>query len=83
MQLTYQSITAFVAFALFSCATAAPASEAAAGAAAWADPSDCHRFYECPAGGAPVLKTCGPGTAYQEKTQVCDFEHLVASCWRH
>lgn len=86
MQFTYQSITAFVAFALFSSATAAPApaSEVAAGgAAAWADPWDCHRFWECPAGGTPVLKTCGPGTAFQEKTMVCDYEHLVASCWRH
>lgn len=83
MQFSYQSITAIMAFVLFNSATAAPTSEVAAGAVAWADPLDCHKFYECPAGGAPVHKTCGPGTAFQEETSVCDYEHLVASCWRH
>jgi hypothetical protein len=30
-----------------------------------------------------VLKTCGPGTAFQASTSVCDYERHVASCWRH
>ncbi|KAL2837949.1 hypothetical protein BJY01DRAFT_251180 [Aspergillus pseudoustus] len=49
----------------------------------WADPSDCHKFWECAAGGNPVRKTCGPGTAYSEKLGVCDFEGNVPSCRRH
>lgn len=80
MHFTYQAINAIAAFMLFSSVTAAPVSEVAIGAAAWADPLDCHRFYECPVGGKPVLKTCGPGTAFQASTMVCDYEHLVASC---
>ena len=83
MHFTYQMINSFMAFVLFTSVTAAPASEIAAGAVAWADPQDCHRFYECPVGGKPVLKTCAPGTAFQSKTSVCDYEHLVASCWHH
>ncbi|KAJ5949394.1 hypothetical protein N7454_000978 [Penicillium verhagenii] len=84
MQFSYQMITSFMAFVLFNSATAAPVVDAAAGAVAWADPQDCHRFFECPAGGTPVLKTCGPGTAFQASTSVCDYEHNVASCWwRH
>jgi hypothetical protein len=83
MQFSYQTISAFMALVLFNSATAAPTFEAAAAPVAWADPWDCHKFYECPAGGTPVHKTCGPGTAFQEKTLVCDYEHLVASCRRH
>ncbi|KAJ6017322.1 hypothetical protein N7451_000701 [Penicillium sp. IBT 35674x] len=86
MQFSYQMITTFMAFVLFNSVGAAPVvdgTDAAAGAAAWADPTDCHRFYECPPGGKPVLKTCGPGTAFQAQTSVCDYEHLVASCWHH
>ncbi|KAJ5338905.1 hypothetical protein N7541_010877 [Penicillium brevicompactum] len=81
MHFAYQAINAVVSFMLFSSVTAAPVTEVAAGAVAWADPQNCHRFYECPVGGTPVLKTCGPGTAFQAKTSVCDYEHLVASCW--
>ncbi|KAJ5753522.1 uncharacterized protein N7511_007675 [Penicillium nucicola] len=83
MQFTYQTISTFVAFVLFSAVNAAPVSEVAAGAVAWADPADCHKFYECPSGGTPVLKTCGPGTAFQARTSVCDYEYNVASCWHH
>ncbi|KAJ5637850.1 hypothetical protein N7490_007729 [Penicillium lividum] len=87
MQFSYQMITTFMAFVLFNSATAAPAVDevnaANNGRVAWADPSDCHRFFECPAGEKPVLKTCGPGTAFQASTSVCDFEYNVASCWHH
>lgn len=83
MQFTYRNINALMAFTFFTSVAATPVSNGAAGAVAWADPLNCHRFYECPAGGKPVLKTCGPGTAFQAKTSVCDFEHLVESCWRH
>ncbi|KAJ6128228.1 hypothetical protein N7471_009445 [Penicillium samsonianum] len=86
MHFTYQTISTLVAFVLFNSVTAAPATEVtnvAAGAVAWADPTNCHRFYECPAGGTPVLKTCGPGTAFQAKYSICDYEHLVASCRHH
>ena len=92
MQFSYQMITTFMAFVLFNSVGAAPVvdgadvvegADIAAGNAAWADPTDCHRFYECPPGGKPVLKTCGPGTAFQSQTSVCDYEHLVASCWHH
>lgn len=89
MKFTYQTISTFVAFVLFTSVTAAPASEAvevvevAAGAVAWADPRDCHRFYECPVGGTPVLKTCGPGTAFQARNSICDYESKVESCWHH
>lgn len=82
MKFSYQTITTFIAIVLFGSATAAPASETAAGAmVTWPDSQDCHKFYECTDGGKPVLKSCGPGTAFQEKTGVCDYEHLVASCW--
>ncbi|KAJ5777695.1 hypothetical protein N7520_000941 [Penicillium odoratum] len=93
MQFSYQMITTFMAFVLFNSATAAPAVDAvdavdevnaaANGRATWADPQDCHRFFECPAGEKPVLKTCGPGTAFQASTGVCDYEYNVASCWHH
>lgn len=83
MQFIYQPINAMMAFILFTAVTATPVSDTAKGAVAWADPENCHRFYECPAGGKPVLKTCGPGTAFQAKYSVCDFEHLVESCRRH
>lgn len=82
MQPTYHTISALAALMLITSAAAVPA-PAVAAAAAWPDPQDCHRFYECPVGGKPVLKTCGPGTAFQQATSVCDYEHLVASCWHH
>ncbi|KAL3456147.1 hypothetical protein BJX64DRAFT_294395 [Aspergillus heterothallicus] len=47
---------------------------------AWPDTSDCHKFYECAAGGIAVRKSCGPGTAYSPATGVCDFEWKVKSC---
>ncbi|OKP14535.1 hypothetical protein PENSUB_13887 [Penicillium subrubescens] len=83
MQFIYNSMNAIMACILFSAVTATPISDTAAGAVAWADPENCHRFYECPVGGKPVLKTCGPGTAFQTKTSVCDYEYLVESCWHH
>jgi hypothetical protein len=83
MQFSYRVFDAFMALVLITPVIAVPISDAAAGAVAWADPQDCHRFYECPAGGKPVLKTCGPGTAFQAKTSVCDYERLVESCWNH
>lgn len=89
MQFAFRTLNAFVALILMTPVIAVPLSttadtaDTAAGAVAWADPQDCHRFYECPVGGKPVLKTCGPGTAFQASTSVCDYEHLVESCWRH
>lgn len=83
MQFTHLAFDAIMALILMSPVIAVPVSTAATGAVAWADPQDCHRFYECPVGGKPVLKTCGPGTAFQAKTSVCDYQYLVESCWRH
>lgn len=40
----------------------------------WPDPFDCHSFFECAAGGHPVRKTCGPGTAYCWEVGVCVHE---------
>ncbi|KAL4885925.1 hypothetical protein BJY04DRAFT_214123 [Aspergillus karnatakaensis] len=53
--------------------------------AAWPDSHDCHSFWECGAGGIPVRKTCGPGTAYSPSIGVCDYEYKVPSChhWGH
>ncbi|KAL5335317.1 hypothetical protein BJX70DRAFT_375538 [Aspergillus crustosus] len=50
--------------------------------AAWPDRHDCHNFFECGAGGIPVRKTCGPGTAYSPKIGVCADEYKVPSCHR-
>ncbi|KAJ8725925.1 hypothetical protein PYW08_004108 [Mythimna loreyi] len=39
-------------------------------------PSDCTKFYECAPSG-PVLKSCGPGTLYNNVTMVCDWPFNV------
>ncbi|KAL4995882.1 hypothetical protein BDV10DRAFT_187608 [Aspergillus recurvatus] len=51
--------------------------------AAWPDHHDCHKFFECAAGGIPVRKACGPGTAYNAEIGVCDYEWKVHSCQAH
>ncbi|KAL4746522.1 hypothetical protein BDW72DRAFT_210363 [Aspergillus terricola var. indicus] len=64
--------------------TAAPAPGASCHVGAvWPDLNDCHRFFECAAGGHPVRKTCGPGTAYSPDIGVCDYEWKVRSCRAH
>uniref|UniRef100_A0A2I9LNV1 Chitinase n=1 Tax=Centruroides hentzi TaxID=88313 RepID=A0A2I9LNV1_9SCOR len=40
------------------------------------DPADCQKFYNCNNGKAAQL-TCGPGTVFSEKLQVCDFPNNV------
>ncbi|CAH0701554.1 unnamed protein product [Spodoptera exigua] len=40
-------------------------------------PSDCTKFYECAPDG-PVLKSCGPGTMYNNVTMICDWPDSVA-----
>ncbi|KAL2849298.1 hypothetical protein BJX68DRAFT_267150 [Aspergillus pseudodeflectus] len=50
---------------------------------AWPDKDDCRKFWECAAGGIPVRKSCGPGTAYSPELGVCDYEWKVRSCRRH
>lgn len=44
------------------------------------DPDSCSSFYHCqegPNGITWVKKDCGPGTFYNPKVQVCDFEENV------
>ncbi|GIJ91792.1 hypothetical protein Asppvi_010765 [Aspergillus pseudoviridinutans] len=79
MHFIYQAVSALAASLLFSSATAATAY--CRDGQAWPDSSDCHNFYECASGGAPVLKTCGPGTAYCPTTGVCVNEETVPSCF--
>ncbi|KAL4771209.1 hypothetical protein BDW60DRAFT_208462 [Aspergillus nidulans var. acristatus] len=50
---------------------------------AWPGKVDCRKFWECAAGGIPVCKSCGPGTAYSPELGVCDYEWKVQSCRRH
>ncbi|CAG9133187.1 unnamed protein product [Plutella xylostella] len=38
----------------------------------WPHDSDCSQFYQC-SNGAPVEHSCGPGTHFNQKIQVCDF----------
>ncbi|KAL3480905.1 hypothetical protein BJX99DRAFT_254232 [Aspergillus californicus] len=67
--------------ALLATSTAIPTRDGKCNVGAvWADAHDCHNFYECAAGGIPVRKSCGPGTAYSPKTGVCDYEWRVQSC---
>lgn len=41
-----------------------------------ADPFDCSQFIHCHHGRAEIKK-CSPGTRYDDKIQVCNWEHLV------
>jgi hypothetical protein len=50
---------------------------------AWPDKVDCRKFWECAAGGIPVRKSCGPGTAYSAELGVCEHESKVQSCHHH
>ncbi|KAF7179919.1 hypothetical protein CNMCM7691_008971 [Aspergillus felis] len=77
MQFTLQALSVFAASLLFSAVSAAPQCQPGN---AWPDVHDCHNFFECAAGGIPVLKTCGPGTAYCPVTGVCDYEFKIPSC---
>ncbi|GFF72091.1 hypothetical protein IFM61392_02671 [Aspergillus lentulus] len=79
MHFIYQALSALAASLLFSSATAGIAYCKVG--EAWPDSFNCHNFYECAAGGAPVLKTCGPGTAYCPTTGVCVQEETVPSCF--
>ncbi|KAL5041567.1 hypothetical protein BDW71DRAFT_201263 [Aspergillus fruticulosus] len=70
---------------LVSPITAAPTPGASCHVGAvWPDHHDCHNFFECAAGGIPVRKTCGPGTAYSAEIGVCDYEWKGKShSWAH
>ncbi|KAL4871342.1 hypothetical protein BDV12DRAFT_194409 [Aspergillus spectabilis] len=78
MHFPYQALTLFAASLLLSTASAAATCNVGS---AWPDKHDCHSFFECGAGGIPVRKTCGPGTAYSPKIGVCDYEYKVPSCY--
>ncbi|KAL4893727.1 MFS general substrate transporter [Aspergillus ambiguus] len=54
---------------LFSQALAHP--EPCNGRDVWADPTDCHAFYQCGGNNMAIRKTCGPGTAYHHDTKSC------------
>ncbi|KAL6232461.1 hypothetical protein BDW75DRAFT_242927 [Aspergillus navahoensis] len=69
-------------FSILATAAPAPGGSCHVGAA-WPDHHDCHNFFECAAGGIPVRKTCGPGTAYSPEIGVCDYEWKVRSCKHH
>ncbi|EIT74464.1 hypothetical protein AO1008_04095 [Aspergillus oryzae 100-8] len=78
--------TSFKALAIFAAsffAFSAAAHPSCETGAVWADPHDCHSFFECAAGGIPVRKTCGPGTAYNSRFGICDYEEKVRSCHGH
>ncbi|KAK6819256.1 hypothetical protein RU639_008100 [Aspergillus parasiticus] len=78
--------TSFKALAIFAAsffAFSAAAHPSCKTGAVWADPHDCHSFYECAAGGISVRKTCGPGTAYNSRFGICDYEEKVRSCHGH
>ncbi|GFF34695.1 collagen-like protein 6, partial [Aspergillus udagawae] len=77
MQFTLKALSVLAASLLFSAVSAVPQCQPGN---AWPDVHDCHNFYECAAGGIPVLKTCGPGTAYCPVTGVCDYEFKIPSC---
>ncbi|CBF89361.1 hypothetical protein AN0499.2 [Aspergillus nidulans FGSC A4] len=85
MQLTKTlSLLAASLSVLLAPVTAAPAPGTSCHVgASWPDHHDCHKFFECAAGGHPVRKTCGPGTAYSPEIGVCDYEWKVRSCRAH
>ena len=76
MHFHYQTLGAVLASLVFSTASAAYCRVGDM----WPDMHDCHNFFECAAGGIPVLKTCGPGTAYCHETRVCDYEGKIPLC---
>ncbi|KAF7170817.1 hypothetical protein CNMCM6106_005393 [Aspergillus hiratsukae] len=78
MHFIYQALSVLAASLLVSSATA----QCKVGQA-WPDSTNCHNFYECASGGTPVLKTCGPGTAYCPMTGVCVHEQKVPSCFHN
>ncbi|KNG88873.1 chitin binding domain protein Peritrophin-A [Aspergillus nomiae NRRL 13137] len=80
MQFTAKALAIFAASLVALTASAHPSCETGA---RWPDQRDCHNFYECAAGGVPVRKTCGPGTAYDSRFSICDYEHKVPSCHGH
>ncbi|GAB1200337.1 hypothetical protein APSETT444_009707 [Aspergillus pseudonomiae] len=80
MQFTTKALAIFAASLFALTASAHPSCETGA---RWPDQRDCHNFYECAAGGVPVRKTCGPGTAYDSRFSICDYEHKVPSCRGH
>ncbi|KAF7133748.1 hypothetical protein CNMCM5793_005102 [Aspergillus hiratsukae] len=80
MQFTMQTLSVLAASLLFSTVSAIPRCQPGD---AWPDVRDCHNFFECAAGGIPVLKTCGPGTAYCPSTGVCDYEFKIPACHPH
>ncbi|RHZ58350.1 hypothetical protein CDV55_103695 [Aspergillus turcosus] len=80
MHFTLQTLSALAASLLFSSVSAFPRCHPGE---AWPDVQDCHNFFECASGGIPVLKTCGPGTAYCPVTGVCDYEFKIPSCHPH
>ncbi|XP_063981086.1 uncharacterized protein LOC135164555 [Diachasmimorpha longicaudata] len=52
----------------------------------FADPSDCHKFYQCVSfdhSSKSFTKfkfNCGPGTAWDQNLQTCNYEDQVESC---
>lgn len=79
MHFTNQLLTVLAASLLAATAAAAPKCHVGT---AWPDSRDCHKFFECAAGGIPVRKSCGPGTAYSPRLKICDYEENVPSCHR-
>lgn len=47
-------------------------------------PNNCRKFVRCVGEGTPFFRLyyfdCGPGTAYNEASQYCDFIYNVPSC---
>ncbi|EAW15027.1 carbohydrate-binding module family 14 protein [Aspergillus clavatus NRRL 1] len=80
MQFTYKALSALAVSFFFSTASAVAHCKPGQ---AWPDVHDCHNFFECASGGVPVLKTCGPGTAYCPKTGICDYEFKNPACRLH
>ncbi|KAL4907210.1 hypothetical protein BDW74DRAFT_175991 [Aspergillus multicolor] len=81
MHFTIKPFALLAASLLIATTTAAPNHNCHVGSA-WPDHHDCHAFFECAAGGIPVRKVCGPGTAYSPDIGVCDYEWKVWAC-RH
>ncbi|OGM44761.1 hypothetical protein ABOM_007342 [Aspergillus bombycis] len=80
MQFTTKSLAIFAASLLAVTAAARPSCETGG---RWPDAKDCHSFFECGSGGIAVHKTCGPGTAYDSRLNICDYEHKIPSCHGH
>jgi hypothetical protein len=76
-----QALGALSAALLIPAISAAPSGRCEVGET-WRDWKDCHGFFECAAGGIPVRKVCGPGTAYSPHIGVCDYEWKVPTCHR-